>query len=238
MINLNGTENDSTNKPKLTLIQKANQYFNLAFYIYFFNSLLMDIVMASLVNLFFMGMKNISAVLHHVLSLTFLLIFMWLVYKTISIMVNYELKKLDKVDSVHVKTKFKKWLFLRVPIKETAKLLPRFIPEAYMVHDILLCVFLVTFNGYSTVQIVSLIILKLYLLVNLCYKPLKETLEQVMLMGNEIFFLSMLGIFLILDFKSGTISVSELRNKYGKTIIIFYIILLAFNCVIGIISTY
>ncbi len=223
---------------KLTTLQKANQYFNLAFYIYFFNSLLMDMVMASIVNLFFMGFGGFLAIIHHILSLATLVVFVGLVVKTLRIMIDLEIKRKDKVEGVHVKTKFKKWLFLRVPIKDEAKLLPRFIPEGYMVHDVMLCFFLVTFNGNAKVQIISLMLMKIYLLVNLFYRPLKETLEQVMLMGNECFFIIILTVFMILESKIDDLSLEERRTKYGKPIIIVYILMLTFNCVIGFLSTF
>jgi hypothetical protein len=80
--------------------------------------------------------------------------------------------------------------------------------------------------------------MKVYLLVNLTHRPLKETLEQVMLMGNEIFFIIILIIFMIMDINSNNISLDQLRGSYGNTIIIFYILVLAFNCGIGFLSTY
>jgi hypothetical protein len=128
-----------------------NEYFNLAFYVYFANSLLLDIVMSSMVNIFFMGHSAPLAILHHVVSVIALGLFLTLVYRVIKIMIDYEQKKKDKVEGTHVKTKFKSWLFLRVPVREDAKLFSRFTPEAYMVHDVLLCIILVVFNGHSTV---------------------------------------------------------------------------------------
>jgi hypothetical protein len=225
-------------KPKESAVQKANKYFNLAFYVYFFNSLLMDVVMAAFVNLFFMGYGGFMAIFHHFVSVVALVLFLGLVYKTLSIMINLERKRRDKVDGTHVKTKFKKWLFLRVPIKEDAKLLPRFVPEGYMVHDVMLCFFLVTFNSMGMVQIVSLFLMKVYLLVNLCFKPLKEKLEQIMLIGNEIFFVVILILFMVIDTQGDSITLDQLRGTYGNTIILFYIAILSFNCVIGSISTY
>jgi hypothetical protein len=125
-----------------------------------------------------------------------------------------------------------------VPIKEDAKLLPRFVPEGYMVHDVMLCFCLVTFNSMGMVQILSLFLMKVYLLVNLLFKPLKEKLEQIMLIGNEIFFVIILIVFMIIDMQGNNISLEKLRGTYGNTIIIFYIAILTFNCVIGFLSTY
>jgi hypothetical protein len=151
MINIADEKVIKTDDKNKSVIGKANDYFNLAFYVYFSNSLLLDIVMAGLVNLFFMGYETMLGIIHHVMSFSFICLFVGLAVKTIRIMIDYEKKKRDKVEGTHVKTKFKKWLFLRVPIKENAKLLPSFTPEAYMVHDILLCFFLVVFNGIAKI---------------------------------------------------------------------------------------
>jgi hypothetical protein len=94
-------------KPKESTIQKVNKYFNLAFYVYFFNSLLMDVVMAAFVNLFFMGYSGFIAIFHHLLSFVALVLFLGLVYKTLRIMIDLEIKRRDKVEGTHVKTKFK-----------------------------------------------------------------------------------------------------------------------------------
>ena len=198
----------------------------------------MDMVMASIVNLFFMGYSGFMAILHHLLSLATLVIFIGLVVKTLWIMIDLEKKRRDKVDGTHVKTKFKRWLFLRVPIRDDAKMLPRFLPEGYMVHDVMLCFFLATFNSNAKVQIISLLLMKVYLLVNLLYRPLKEKLEQVMLTGNELFFIIILTVFMVLESKIDDLSLEERRTKYGKPIIIVYILMLAFNCVIGFLSTF
>ena len=79
--------------------------------------------------------------------------------------------------------------------------------------------------------------IKVYLLVSLFFKPFVEKLEWIMLLGNEIFFLLILVVFLRMDSVSSTITAKELRITYGRTILLFYVLLLVFNCGIGFIST-
>jgi hypothetical protein len=139
--------------------------------------MVLDLAMGAMVNLNFMAWNSFMTILHHLLSLASLAAIGYLSYFLISILVNLEIKKRDKVESTHVKTKFKKWLFLRVPIKETAKLLPSFTPENYLVHDIFICVFLVLFNGMAVVQILTLILMKGYIFGCLITFPMKELPE-------------------------------------------------------------
>ena len=198
--------------------------------------MVLDLAMGAMVNLNFMAWNSLMAILQHVMSFASLVAISYLSYFLISILVNLEIKKRDKVESTHVKTKFKRWLFLRVPIKENAKLLPSFTPENYIVHDILICVFLVLFNGIAIVQITLLILMKGYIFGCLLTFPMKELPEQLLLMGNEFFFLGILVQFLRIEISSTLKKDHGALQKTGKVLIILYICMLAFNAAIALMA--
>lgn len=193
-----GTKNKEKSAKK-PFLNRVDDYLNHAFFVYLHNSMVLDLVMGAMVNLNFMPWNSAIRIIHHLLSFSCIIAVVYLSYFLISILVNLEIKKRDKVEGTHIKTKFKRWLFLRVPIKENAKLLASFTPENYLVHDILLCVFLVLFNGIAVAQILTLILMKGYIFVLLLTFPMKEMMEQAMLMGNEFFFLGILIQFLRIE---------------------------------------
>ena len=139
---------------------------------------MMDFAMAVFCNYAFLSLgSSLGKLSNHILSTVTLTLYVLLIYKLISIMVRLELSRRDKVEKTHLKTKFKRWLFLRIPVRQEARTIPRFTPEIYLLHDLLLCFFLTVFHGNARVQIYSLIALKLFVLVNLLYLPFKEWLD-------------------------------------------------------------
>jgi uncharacterized membrane protein len=175
-------------------------------------------------------------IIHHLSSLAIIGAIIYLCYFLIKILVDLEIKKRDKVESTHVKTTFKKWLFLRVPIKESAKLLPSFTPENYIVHDVLLCVFLVLFHDNATIQILSLFLMKAYIFGNLLTFPMKELMEQIMLTGNEFFFLGILIQFFRIHINKSLQKDHKALEKQGKILIVLYILMLSFNAGIALMA--
>lgn len=159
------------------MLCKIDDYLNHAFFVYLHNSMVLDLVMGGMVNLRFMPWSGGVQILHHITSMFIIALVAYLSYFLIKILVNLEIQKRDKVESTHVKTTFKKWLFLRLPIKKNAKLLASFTPENYLVHDISICVILVLFNGNAFVQILSLFLIKAYIFSNLLTFPMKELPE-------------------------------------------------------------
>lgn len=215
--------------------KKVYDYLNTSFFVYFSNSVLMDVVMPAFMNLNFLEFSSVNQILHHTVSVILIACYFYLIYKLLSIMISLELRKKDKIDSVHINSKFKNWLFLRIHIKESSSLLPRFVPETYLIHDFLLCLFLVNFHSNAKVQILSLMIMKIYQFLNLCQFPMKEALDQIMLLVNEFFFTCVLAFFLYLSGKEE----SEVDfEKVGTIIIGIYIVFLVFNCLIGFCSVW
>ena len=220
-------------KPKKSGLEKMDHYLNHAFFVYLHNSMVLDFVMGAVINLQFMPWSGLKQLFHHLASIAILGAILYLSYFLIKILVDLEIKKRDAVEGTHVKTKFKRWLFLRVPIKESARLLASFTPENYLVHDILLCIFLVVFNGKAGVQILSLLLMKAYIFFNLCTLPMKELPEQLMLTGNEFFFLGILVQFLRIHMSDSMKKDHEALESNGKILIVLYILMLSFNALIA-----
>jgi hypothetical protein len=138
-----------TKKPLTTsqkIIMKLDNYFNHSFFIYMLNSMLMDLFLTSLMNVWFLDFKSSGKVFSNILSIFFIILYTCMIYKLCKIMISFEQAKKDKIMSTHLKTKFKKWLFLRVAIKDDKPTYVRLIPEYLLVHEYFLCVFIVIFN--------------------------------------------------------------------------------------------
>jgi hypothetical protein len=151
-------------------------------------------------------------------------------------MVDMEKAKKDKVLSTHVKTKFKKWLFLRIDIREDCSSFVRFIPEYLLVHEYFVCVFLVIFYKNGIMQIVPILLMKVFIIGILLKKPFTEWLDQWMITVNEIFFsLIMVGMILM---TSANLDAETRHKTIGMGMIILYLLLMIFNTVLAFISCY
>jgi hypothetical protein len=113
--------------------------------------MLLDLFLASVLNIHSLDWSSFGQVFSHAVSLAFLIGYLYMVAKIVKIMVSLELSKKDKIESTHIKTIYKKWLFLRTPIKSTAPTIARFTPEYIMVSDTITCFVLVLSQRNGTI---------------------------------------------------------------------------------------
>lgn len=201
-----GLENNSKNTKKQILfatseetksiLQRLNSYFNTSFFVYLLNSMLLDILLASILNTYSLPWKaNFRNILSHTLSLLIIFLYFYMTSTILSIMVRLEMSRKDKIENVHIKTKYKRWLFLRLPLKPSASLLSRFLPEFILVGDILVCLVLVIFQSSGLLQLIPILIWKFMVILILVKIPLKDVLDTAMITLNEIMFFLILGFF-------------------------------------------
>lgn len=204
--------------------------------------MLLDIFLSSVLNFHSLPWKNGPQILSHAISGIVIIGYCFMIGRIISIMIRLEFSRLDKIERIHVNTKYKNWLFLRVPIKLAASVLSRFVPEYILIGDTLVCILLVVFNGSGKLQIIPIMAFKLIIILALFQKPLKEKIDQWMLTINEVFFFLILGAYLAVDIlnkgENSSISKKQMYNKVGLTTVILFILLMAFNMIISGISLF
>ena len=133
-------------KKKKSIFQKLDSYLSISFFVYFVNSILLDVVMSCFASLIFLKWNTFFKLAHHFYSLAVLCSILAFIGYLVKILIKMEIKKKDRVENIHVKTKFKTWLFLRLPIKPEAPTIAQFGPEYLTIQEFLSCIFIVTFH--------------------------------------------------------------------------------------------
>lgn len=181
------------------LSKKLDDYLSIAFFVYFINSALLDVTMANFIQLRFAGWTHFTPILNQLWAFIQLGILFTLCSFITTIVFHLELSKTDdEVGKTQVKSKFKTWLLLRVPIKPEVAAFAKFTPEFIMVHDIFLCFFLVIFHSSATAQIIGILCLKIGLLSSLAFFPFQEKLDQIVIFVSECFHILILVFSLLI----------------------------------------
>jgi hypothetical protein len=218
------------------IIFKVDNYFNHSFFIYLLNSMLMDLFLTSLINVYFLEFASSVNILSNILSIFFIILYTAMIYNICKIMSSLERAKKDKIMSTHIKSKFKKWLFLRIPIKEDSSCWTSLIPEYLLVHEYFVCVFLVIFHRYGLLQLTSILAMKLLILFVLYQGPFKEKIDQWLITVNEMFFTAILLTMLLM--MNSDVDTETKHKLYGMAIIGLYLMLMVYNVIIASISCY
>lgn len=217
-------------------IEKLDSYLNLAFFVYLTNAAQFDIILTGFVNFAFLNFTSVFHLLNQMATIIVMTSLALLLLKCISIMVNMEkIYSLNEIKSIQLKIMYRKWLFLRLEMKETAKLVFKLAPECTIAIDFIIGFVLGIFYKNGLSQLITIIIMKASLIYILCQRPFKEERESTITIVNESVYFLVLIIFLFLKLtESSSVFNPELRFRlFGNIVIFLLILLLIYNMIIG-----
>lgn len=134
--------------------------------------------------------------------------------------------------------RFKQWMGTRDNFEDNLVFPYKYLPELTSLGELLCCFFLIFGYKYFLVQIFPIIILK-GLLVYWHFKNKHlyvERSEHTVNLVNEVIILLVSVVFLIYYFVSDVISPQARYNIFGNIMIAFFLLMMLFNLIVGIIA--
>lgn len=231
-------EEKSQNKKKnifFRLFNFLDNYFNIAFFFYYFKAIQFDVVLASFLNIKLYFQDQNIGIFGLITSYIFVAFYFFFICTNFIIIIFKELDERREIgQKIRLKKDYKNWVFLSEELKEKMKIVFSLSNEYTLIGDSLIALFLVVGAGNSYFQAIPIMIVKLSIFIILLKFPFKSTLNSIQCLASEILFFFAVFAFLLADRKLNKEVVDEKNEKnYNWVIIVILSLIVLLTLVIS-----